>query len=79
MSGIAPGGAAENGARSGKASCDLLLMWLAFPSLLPCLSSLAMGIGPSVLITVNRADILPRFQNSGQEASSTSSRLPDTS
>jgi hypothetical protein len=46
MSGVSPGGIAENGTRSGKASCDWLFMCWVFPNLLPCLPSLAAGLVP---------------------------------
>lgn len=46
MSGVSPVGVAENGTRSGKVSCELLLMCLVFPNLLPCLPSLASGLVP---------------------------------
>lgn len=47
MSGVSPGGVAENGTRSGKGSFDLLFMRLIFPNLLPCLPSLAAGLVPA--------------------------------
>ena len=47
MSGVSPGGIAENGTRSGKESFDLLFMGLAFANLLPCLPSLAVGLVPA--------------------------------
>ncbi len=47
MSGVSPGGAAENGTRSGKVSFDLRFMGLVFASLLPCLPSLAVGLVPA--------------------------------
>ncbi len=46
MSGVSPGGVAENGTRSGKRSFDLLFMSLVFSNLLPCLPSLATGLVP---------------------------------
>ncbi len=46
MSGVSPGGVAENGTRSGKASFDLLFMCVVFPNLLSCLPSLAEGLVP---------------------------------
>lgn len=47
MSGVSPGGVAENGTRSGKESFDLLFMRLGFTNLLPCLPSLAAGLVPA--------------------------------
>lgn len=47
MSGVSPGGVAENGTRSGKGSCDCLFMRVVFPNLLPCLPSLATGLVPA--------------------------------
>ena len=47
MSGVSPGGVAENGTRSGKASCDLLFMGLDFLNLPSCLPSLATGLVPA--------------------------------
>ena len=47
MSGVSPGGVAENGTRSGKESFDLLFMGLVFPNLLPCLPWLAVGLVPA--------------------------------
>lgn len=47
MSGVSPGGVAENGTRSGKGSCDLLFMRLDFTNLLSCLPSLAAGLVPA--------------------------------
>jgi len=47
MSGVSPGGVAENGTRSGKVSFDLLFMILVFPNLLPYLPSLAVGLVPA--------------------------------
>jgi len=46
MSGVSPGGIAENGTRSGKASFELLFMCVVFPNLLSCLPSLAEGLVP---------------------------------
>ena len=46
MSGVSPGGVAENGTRSGKAAFALLVIHLVFPNLLPCLPSLATGLVP---------------------------------
>jgi len=46
MSGVSPGGVAENGTRSGKESFDLLFMVLVFTNLLPCLPLLAAGLVP---------------------------------
>jgi hypothetical protein len=47
MSGGSPVGVAANGTRSGKRSCDLTFMRLAFSNLLPCLPSLAAGLVPA--------------------------------
>jgi len=55
MSGVSPGGVAENGTRSGKASFARafrpvefwLFMCVVFPNLLPCLPSLASGLVPA--------------------------------
>jgi hypothetical protein len=47
MSGVSPGGVAENGTRSGNESCDLGFMRLVFSNLLPCLPSLAVGLVPA--------------------------------
>jgi hypothetical protein len=47
MSGVSPGGVAENGTRSGKGSFDLLFIGLGFPNLLPYLPSLAAGLVPA--------------------------------
>ena len=47
MSGVSPGGIAENGTRSGKGAFACLVMYLVFPNLLPCLPSLAAGLGPA--------------------------------
>ena len=55
MSGVSPGGVAENGTRSGKASFArafrpeefCLVMCVVFPNLLPCLPSLASGLVPA--------------------------------
>ena len=47
MSGVSPGGIAENGTRSGKESFDLLFMVLGFTNLLPCLPWLAVGLVPT--------------------------------
>ena len=47
MSGVSPGGVAENGTRSGKRSCDLLFMGLVLSNLPSCLPSLAMGLVPT--------------------------------
>ena len=47
MSGVSPGGIAENGTRSGKESFDLLFMGWVFANLLPCLPSLAVGLVPA--------------------------------
>ena len=47
MSGVSPGGIAENGIRSGKESFDLLFMVLGFANLLPYLPSLAVGLVPA--------------------------------
>ena len=47
MSGVSPGGVAENGTRSGKESFDVLFMRLVFSNLLPCLPSLAVGLVPT--------------------------------
>ena len=47
MSGVSPGGVAENGTRSGKGAFDCLLMLLVFPNLLSCLPSLATGLVPA--------------------------------
>ena len=47
MSGVSPGGVAENGTRSGKESFDLLFMVWGFTNLLPCLPSLAEGLVPT--------------------------------
>ena len=46
MSGVSPGGIAENGTRSGKASSESLFMCVVFPNLLSCLPSLAEGLVP---------------------------------
>ena len=40
MSGVSPGGVAENGTRSGKRPFDLLFMGLVFSNLPSCLPSL---------------------------------------
>jgi len=47
MSGVSPGGVAENGTRSGKGAFALLVIHLVFPNLLPCLPSLATGLIPA--------------------------------
>jgi hypothetical protein len=47
MSGVSPGGVAENGTRSGKESFDLLFMVLVFPNLPSCLPWLAAGLVPA--------------------------------
>ena len=44
---VSPGGVAENGTRSGKASGDLLFMRWGFSNLLSCLPSLAAGLVPA--------------------------------
>ena len=43
MSGVSPGGVAENGTRSGKGAFALLVMHLVSPNLLPCLPPFARG------------------------------------
>jgi hypothetical protein len=46
MSGVSPGGVAENGTRTGKESFDLLFMCWGFSNLPSCLPSLATGLVP---------------------------------
>jgi hypothetical protein len=46
MSGVSPGGVAENGTRTGKESFDCLFMSLVFPNLPSCLPWLASGLVP---------------------------------
>ena len=46
MSGVSPGGVAENGTRSGKGAFACLVMRLVIPNLPPCLPSLAAGLVP---------------------------------
>jgi hypothetical protein len=46
MSGVSPGGVAENGTRSGKEAFAFLVMRLVLPNLLSCLPSLATGLVP---------------------------------
>ena len=52
MSGVSPGGVAENGTRSGKESVDLLFMVWNSSNLPPCLPSLAVGLVPPVSTTM---------------------------
>ncbi len=47
MSGVSPGGVAENGTRSGKESFDLLFMVWDFPNLPSYLPWLAAGLVPA--------------------------------
>ena len=46
MSGVSPGGVAENGTRTGKESFDCLFMSLVFPNLPSCLPWLTSGLVP---------------------------------
>ena len=76
MSGVSPGGVAENGTRSGKASFDLLFMRLVFSNLLPCLPSLAAGLVPAGQHYYEGSD-LPAVQRTDDRFRSRSGRAAE--